>query len=110
MEPYADAIAETAEGVMITLDVTAGAKRDTFPAGCNVWRKSIRCLVTAPAVGGRANRAVVKLVADTLEIPRADVRIVHGQTSSSKTVGIHGRTKQEISAALKRSFQEPGCD
>ncbi|KAF5046518.1 putative ACR, YggU family [anaerobic digester metagenome] len=100
MEPYADAVVETAHGVVITLDVTAGAKRSSFPAGYNEWRKSIRCQVTAPAVGGKANRAVVDLVAGTLGVPRADVVILSGHTSSSKTVAVAGRSRDGVLACL----------
>ncbi|MFA7198820.1 MAG: DUF167 domain-containing protein [Methanoculleus sp.] len=100
MEPYADAVVETGNGVTLTLDVTAGAKKRSFPAGYNEWRKSIRCQVTAPAVGGKANRAVIELVAETFCIPRTDVSIVAGHTSSSKTVAIAGLSRVAILALL----------
>lgn len=100
MEPYADAVVETARGVIIALDVTAGAKRSSFPAGYNEWRKSIRCQVAAPAVGGKANRAIIDLLAETFGVPRADVTIVAGQTSSTKTVAIDGISKSHVIARL----------
>ncbi|WP_214019795.1 DUF167 domain-containing protein [Methanoculleus sp.] len=100
MEPYADAVVESAHGVIIVLDVTAGAKQSLFPAGYNEWRKSIRCQVAAPAVGGKANRAIIDLLAETFGIPRADVSIVAGHTSSSKTVAIAGLSKSSIVASL----------
>ncbi len=100
MEPYADAIVETTRGVVITLDVTAGAKRSLFPAGYNAWRKSIRCQVTAPAVGGKANRAIIDLVAGTLGVPRTDVAIISGHTSSSKTVAVAGQSRSDVAARL----------
>ncbi len=103
MEPYADAITETGSGVTITLDVTAGAKKASFPAGYNEWRKSIRCHVTAPAVGGRANRAIVELIAETLGVPRADVSIASGHTSARKTVVVVGLSKGEVLAILSPS-------
>ncbi|WOX55711.1 MULTISPECIES: DUF167 domain-containing protein [unclassified Methanoculleus] len=96
MEPYADAVVETGNGVTLALDVTAGAKKKSFPAGYNEWRKSIRCQVTAPAVGGKANRAVIELIAGTFGIPRTDVNIVAGHTSSSKTVAIAGLSKYDV--------------
>jgi uncharacterized protein (TIGR00251 family) len=100
MEPYADAVVEAAHGVVIALDVTAGAKRSSFPAGYNEWRKSIRCQVAAPAVGGKANRAIIDLLAETFNVPRADVCIVAGHTSSSKTVAIVGVSKSSVVASL----------
>ncbi|WP_366829930.1 DUF167 domain-containing protein [Methanoculleus sp.] len=87
----------------IALDVTAGAKRQSFPAGYNEWRKSVRCQVTAPAVGGKANRAIIDLVAETFGIPRADVSIIAGHTSSSKIVAIAGTSRSEILAILSAS-------
>lgn len=100
MEPYADAVVETGNGVTIALDVTAGAKKRSFPAGYNEWRKSIRCQVAAPAVGGKANRAIIDLISETFGIPRADVSIIAGHTSSSKTVAIAGLSKLEILTLL----------
>ncbi|MCK9297481.1 YggU family protein [Methanoculleus sp. YWC-01] len=100
MEPYADAVVENSHGVIIALDVTAGAKRPSFPAGYNEWRKSVRCQVAAPAVGGKANRAIINLLAETFNVPRADVSIVAGHTSSSKTVAIAGLSKSSVLASL----------
>jgi uncharacterized protein (TIGR00251 family) len=100
MEPYADAVGENSHGVIIALDVTAGAKRPSFPAGYNEWRKSVRCQVAAPAVGGKANRAIINLLAETFNVPRADVSIVAGHTSSSKTVAIAGLSKSSVLASL----------
>ncbi len=101
MEPYADAVVEAAHGVIIALDVTAGAKRSSFPAGYNEWRKSIRCQVAAPAVGGKANRAIIDLLAEMFGIARADVSIIAGHTSSSKTVAIAGVSKSRVVACLR---------
>lgn len=103
MEPYADAITEAGSGVMIALDVTAGSRRASFPAGYNEWRKSIRCHVKAPAVSGKANKAVIELVAETLDIPRADVSIASGHTSTSKTVAVIGLSRSEVLTILSAS-------
>ncbi|HOI14050.1 MAG TPA: DUF167 domain-containing protein [Methanoculleus sp.] len=100
MEPYADAVVEKPHGVIIALDVTAGAKRSSFPAGYNEWRKSIKCQIAAPAVGGKANRAIIDLLAETFCVPRADVSIVAGHTSSSKTVAITGLSRSSVLASL----------
>lgn len=100
MEQYADAIVETTHGVVITLDVTAGAKRSLFPAGYNTWRKSIRCQVAAPAVDGKANRAIIDIVAGILGVPRADVVIISGHTSTSKTVAVAGQSRSDVIACL----------
>jgi uncharacterized protein YggU (UPF0235/DUF167 family) len=46
--------------------------------------------VTAPAEGGRANEAVLRLLAETLQLPRRDVTLVSGQSSREKIVQLAG--------------------
>ena len=41
-----------------------------------------------PAIDGKANRDVVKLVADYYEVPKSSVGIVRGLTSRTKTIQI----------------------
>jgi uncharacterized protein (TIGR00251 family) len=44
----------------------------------------LRARVTAPAVEGAANRALIGLIADALGVARRDVRIVAGAQSRQK--------------------------
>ncbi|MFV0524920.1 MAG: DUF167 domain-containing protein [Acidimicrobiales bacterium] len=44
--------------------------------------------VTAPAVDGRANDAVIKLLASVLKVRRRQLSIVHGATHRSKVVEV----------------------
>lgn len=46
--------------------------------------------VAAPPEGGRANEAVVRLLAETLSVPRTAVKLVSGQTSRDKLVELIG--------------------
>lgn len=46
--------------------------------------------VTQPPENGRANDAVVRLLADTLEVPRAAVTLVSGHTGRDKIVELDG--------------------
>src|SRR4030042_6668173 len=62
MPGIADALLEDRRGIIITIEVTAGAKTSSFPAGYNELRKALGWRVTAPAVGGKANRAVVSII------------------------------------------------
>jgi hypothetical protein len=96
MPDLSDALLEDSSGTILALDVTAGAKSDLFPAGYNEWRHSIGCRVTAPALEGRANKAIMKLVAKTLGVPVPSVEIHTGSTSSQKKILIHSISKQEI--------------
>jgi uncharacterized protein (TIGR00251 family) len=96
MPDIADALLETRQGTLITLDVSAGAKTSAFPAGYNEWRKAIGCRVTAPAVDGKANRAVITLVSKRLGVPTARVHIESGTTSSQKRVLVEGLGRTEL--------------
>jgi uncharacterized protein len=46
--------------------------------------------VTAPPEGGRANDAVLRLLADTLAVPRAAVTLVSGHSGRDKIVELAG--------------------
>ena len=103
MPDYADALFEDPHGTRIAIEVTAGAKVAAFPAGYNEWRKSIGCRVTAPALEGRANKAVIALVAKALSAPASSVSIQSGATSSQKKVLVAGMGRDEILKCLDKA-------
>jgi uncharacterized protein len=96
MPEIADALFEDRHGVIIAIEVTAGAKQAAFPAGYNEWRKLIGCRVTAPPVEGKANKAVIALVARSLGVPLSTVSILSGSTASQKRILVAGKTKDEL--------------
>ena len=52
---FKDALKEVESGVIISLDVTPGAKKTEF-VGYNQWRKAINIKVKAQAKEGKANK------------------------------------------------------
>jgi uncharacterized protein (TIGR00251 family) len=50
----------------------------------------VRVRLTAAPVDGAANEALVRLLAERLEVPRSAVRILGGATSRSKVVEVDG--------------------
>jgi uncharacterized protein (TIGR00251 family) len=56
--------------------------------------------VAAPPEGGKANDAVVRLLAATLALPARDVEIVSGHASRDKTVALSGLDSDEIERRL----------
>ena len=56
--------------------------------------------VAAPPEGGKANAAVVRLLADVLGVPARDVAIVSGHASRDKTVALTGIETDEIERRL----------
>jgi hypothetical protein len=86
--------------MVIAIEVTAGAKDAAFPSGYNEWRRTIGCRVTAPALEGRANKAVLSLIAGKLGVPASAVSIVSGAASSQKRVLVAGIDKQDLLTRL----------
>lgn len=56
--------------------------------------------VTAPPERGRANDAVVALLAQTVGIPSGDVELVAGAGSRDKVVVVHGLAMTDVEARL----------
>ena len=56
--------------------------------------------VTAPPEDGRANQAVLGLLADTLRLPRRALSIVAGHGSRDKIVSCDGLSADEIESRL----------
>ena len=96
MPDIADALVDERNGTIITLDVTAGSKTELFPAGYNAWRKAIGCRVIAHALEGKANKAIIALIAETLGMPASSISIQSGATSSQKRVLIAGIAKNDL--------------
>lgn len=96
----ADALTVHPDGVVVTLEVSPNAKRDRFPDGYNPWRRAIGCSVSALPVGGRANRAVLVLVAEALGVRKGELELIAGSTSSLKRVLVRGRSVDEIASVL----------
>jgi uncharacterized protein len=103
MPDMSGAVSEERLGAVIAIEVTAGAKEAVFPAGYNEWRRTILCRVHAPALEGRANKAVLSLIAGKLEVPSTSVSILSGAVSSQKRVLVTGIGKQDILVRLGRA-------
>ena len=57
--------------------------------------------VAAPPEDGRANDAVVALLAEALALPRRDVDIVSGHASRDKVVSVAGIGPDEVARRLE---------
>ncbi len=50
----------------------------------------LRVRVAAPAVDGAANQALLRLIADTLDVSRSSVRLAGGATGRRKVIAVDG--------------------
>jgi len=92
------------DGAIINLFVTPGAQSTIFPAGYNKWRRCIEIKVNSPAKDNRANKDIIKSIADFLDKPVGDVFVVSGIKNRSKSVLIKGISAEAISERLKESL------
>jgi len=56
----------------------------------------LRARVAAPAIEGAANQALLRLLADVLDIPKRDVRLIAGAASRTKLIVIEGVEPEAI--------------
>jgi uncharacterized protein len=83
----------------IRVKVTPGAQRtEVIGRHGEVWR--IR--VASVPERGRANEAALRLLAETLSLPRRNLSVVAGHTARDKLVAADGITVAEAEARLRK--------
>jgi hypothetical protein len=93
-------IADTPEGARLKLRVRAGVRRDEI---VGAHGEALKIAVSAPPERGRANRAVLVLLAARLGVPPSTLRLVAGETSPDKTVLVEGMPGDELKRRLTAS-------
>ena len=88
MQPYR----RDADGLLLTLRVTpnAGADRIEGTEQRDDGSAVLRVRVTAVPDKGKANAAVIALLAKALGIPKSSIALVSGETARLKTVRLNG--------------------
>jgi uncharacterized protein (TIGR00251 family) len=61
---------------------------------------ALKIRTTAPPVEGKANTAIIALLADLFDIPKSAVSLVSGAKSRNKNFRLHGITMKEATAIL----------
>jgi uncharacterized protein YggU (UPF0235/DUF167 family) len=69
---------------------------------------ALKASVTAPAEGGRANEALLRLLARAWRIPRRDLSIVAGSASRNKAVRVTGDPQKLIEKIAPEIARLPG--
>ncbi len=75
------------EAVLLSIKVQPRARRNEL---AGTLGRELKVRVTAPPVDSAANGAVVEFLAETLRIPKRQVTLVRGQTSTHKVIRIDG--------------------
>ena len=82
----------------LTVRVQPGAGQDKIVGFVDGM---LRVKVAAPPVKGKANQALVSLLAEALGVREGQVSIVRGQMSRQKVVAIEGLAPSRVEAWLK---------
>ena len=85
----------------ISLRVALGAQRAKV-VGRHGTAWKLR--VTAPPEDGKANEAVVRLLAEALGVSRGDIAIVSGHGARDKVVSLTGLGAEEVEQRLEASI------
>jgi hypothetical protein len=88
---------ETPEGVTLKVKVKPKAKRSAI---LGVRGDALLVSVTAPPERGKANQAVVELLARALDVPKGTVTIVSGETHPEKVLKIQGVSASDVQVKL----------
>ena len=95
------AVRDTPAGVTFAVRVQPRARKNAITG---IFGQALKLALTAPPVEGKANQACVEFFAEFLNVPRASVTIVGGQTSRNKVIRIAGRTAAEVEARLRAAI------
>ena len=69
---------------------------------------ALQLRVREPATDGRANRAVVELLAELLEVKAKDVEVIGGHGSRDKRVEVRGLDQETVRARLATRIAAEG--
>ena len=94
-------IRATINGCEIDLRVITGAAKDAI---AGEYDGALKVRVGAPPERGKANKAVIKLLARALGLPERDILITSGETSQNKTVEIAGLSMDEVADRIAKAM------
>ncbi len=97
-----EAIEERKEGCIIHLKVKIGKNR-AFPAGIDSWRKRIEIEVDEEPKKGKANKEIIKIMADYFRMSEQELHMVYGKTGREKGVFIK-ENREKIIEMIKNGL------
>jgi uncharacterized protein len=99
----ASRVSAHADGSVLSVVVAPRAARSTIE---QLADGAIQIRVTAPPVDGAANAALVRFLADRLDVPRSRLKIISGASSRRKHIIVGGLTPGELETRLQAALGE----
>lgn len=93
--------------VLLDIEVQPGSSRQGI-VGINKWRSKLTVAVKAEAQKGKANEALLHVLAKSLSLTKADLEIVSGQISRSKRVSVKSITISDLLVRLDDALTQQG--
>ena len=90
-------IREHADGCILSVRAQPGARRNAI---VGEQAGALKVAVTAPPDKGRANDAIVEVLAGALGLKRSQIALMNGATSRQKQFLIHGVTVDQMRKLL----------
>ena len=95
---------ESVEGATLTIRVTPRAQRNEITQ--IMTDGTIKIRLTAPPVEGKANTALIKFLAEILQVASSSIKILSGESGRSKLILVSGMkaevANQRILEALSK--------
>jgi uncharacterized protein (TIGR00251 family) len=88
---------DVSDGCTLSVHVHPGARKNGI-TGAHAG--AVKIALTTPPTDGRANEALIALLAELLRLPRARITLLTGATSRTKLLRITGKSAAEVTAAL----------
>ncbi|MCB9848621.1 MAG: DUF167 domain-containing protein [Phycisphaeraceae bacterium] len=88
--------------ILLRVKAVPGARRDEIAGVLGEGGQArLKIRVSAPPEGGKANKAICKLVATALGVKPRDVRVAAGQTNPEKTLRVEGIEAERLLRLLE---------
>ncbi len=88
---------ETPDGCTLNIRLHPGARKNAING---LHAGALKISLTTPPVDGRANEALIDLLSDRLNIPKARITLIAGHTNRLKTLHITTLTAPQVEATL----------
>jgi uncharacterized protein (TIGR00251 family) len=99
-------VKETSGGLVFSVYIQPRASKTAIVGH---HQNALKIKLTAPPVGGAANKQCIQILAKALNLPKSAIRIITGQTSRRKQIRIqpmHGDFTLSDIKAFKRQLYE----
>jgi uncharacterized protein (TIGR00251 family) len=94
---------QDSQGVIVPVSAQPGARWNGI---VGVRNGMLRVAVTAAPEKGKANRAIVRVLSDALDVPKSAIELLSGETAGKKRFLVYGGAVRAIGAALARFLEQ----